>query len=392
MKKKTTMMALYAGCMAVICACSENRELSDGFIDEPKELGVNPTMTLAMGTAREAASTTQFAENTEIAVLAVGSSGKSNYGSGNNYAVYKNETTDWTVQNDKHIYLTSEVATIYAVYPHTLVGSAPTGVVTADTEVEGITTFAGATDAIDTSNGSKNLITAEKNATNSVNIAPGETDYMYAGGKIQPTASNGKATDAPKSSVDLSMQHALAMVSFRVYKKADYKGAGHLTKIQMKNKGTLTGTPLKLQQSNSGQQTTMKIGGGDITLQGTAADITYTRFIHQKRDDEGDKYYELKVAGGSESSTATVPAFGIMLYPIACEDENATTSDIQVIFTVDDTEYPVDIPAAAWAKGTNSIYSATLAGEGLSLGTVTIAGWTDTTISNGLNLIEKPKS
>lgn len=81
-----------------------------------------------------------------------------------------------------------------------------------------------------------------------------------------------------------------------------------------------------------------------------------------------------------------------MLYPIACENEGSATSDIQAIFTVDGTDYPVDIPAKAWEKGNNYLYTATLKGQGLSLGTVTITQWAPQTISNGLNLIQNPNA
>ena len=395
------MMAFYAGCLAVLCACTESQELSNKEgLDEPVELQINPTMTLTGGGAREAVTDpnnpTVFAKGATIGVFAVGTeSQNSNYGNGNNYAVYTlGESSAWSVgtsAGDKHIYLTSEVATIYAVSPSTVVTTAPSAAVTADATVE-VETFAGGENAIDAD--SKNLITAAQSATNDINIAPGEKDYMYAG-DTPPTASNGKGSGASTTStVNLTMKHALAMVSFRVYKTANYKGDGHLTKIQMKNKGTNTGgSPLKLQKPANNAKAKMKISNGDITLQNTPEGITYTRYIHQATAanflaDDSDKYYELKVAatGGTENS----PAFSIMLYPIPCADTSSATSDIQAIFTVDGTDYPVDIPACAWVKGTNSMYGATLDGEELSLGTVSITQWTSTTINNGLNLIQKP--
>ena len=398
MKKEKTMMALYAGCLAVLCACTESQELSNKEgIDEPVELQINPTMTLTGGGARdteEANNPTAFTKDATIAVFAVGTANSnSNYGNGNNYAVYKLGDSSWGVESSStHIYLTSEVATIYAVSPSTVVTSAPTDVVSVDATVD-VETFAGKTDAIDTSNSSDNLITAAQSATNDINVAPGEKDYMYAGGNTQPTASNGAGTDAPTSTVNLDMHHALAMVSFRVYKTDSYKGKGYLTKIQMKNKDASVAsgeTSLKLKTSESGKKATMKINGGDITLQGTAADIIYTRFIHQTRgsgdDASGGEYYVLQAATTPENT----PAFSIMLYPIACTNESLATSDIQAIFTVDGTDYPVDIPAKAWTKGNNYLYTATLEGQELSLGTVTITQWTSTTINNGLNLIQKP--
>ena len=385
------MMALYVGCLAVLCACTESQELSNKEgIDEPVELQINPTMTLTGGGARDA-STSNFVDNATIGVFAVGAdASNTNYGNGNNYAVYKHSGTDadgWTVDGNNHIYLTSEVATIYAVSPSSVVASAPSSV--SATSTVNIGTFAGEENNIDTDN--KNLITAAQSATNDINIAPGETDYLYAGG-TPPTANNGKGSDPQSTSVDLTMDHALAMVSFRVYKGANYKGDGHLTKIQMKN---ATGSSSwRLQQAASGGNATMQIGDGTIDLGSSPQDITYTRFIHQTRTDEasGGKYCELKAKATGSDTTPSVPAFGILLYPIAASNE--TTTDIEIIFTVDGTDYTVSLGKETkqeWAKGTNSIYEAILDGEELSLGSVTITQWQSTTINNGLNLIEKPK-
>ena len=398
MKKEKTMMALYVGCLAVLCACTESQEFSnEEGNNDPVELQINPTMTLTGGGARDASTTSNFGNDATIGVFAVGAdASNTNYGNGNNYAVYKHSGTEagnWSADaSSTHIYLTSEVATIYAVSPSSVVTSAPSDAVTATSTVN-IETFAGGADAIDTSNGGDNLITAAQSATNDINIAPGETDYLYAGG-TPPQASNGKeGGSSPKtSSVNLTMEHALAMVSFRVYKTANYKGAGHLTKIQMKNSSasTSSSTTWKLQKAGSGSAT-MQIGDGTIAL-GTEADITYTRFIHQTRaGDNTDKYYELKEAGQNESTTATVPAFGILLYSIAWT--SGDNSDIEVIFTVDGTGYTVPLALdRAWVKGNNYIYSAALDGEGLSLGSVTITDWKSTSISNGLDLIEKPEN
>jgi len=398
MKKEKTMMALYVGCLAVLCACTESQEFSnEEGNNDPVELQINPTMTLTGGGgAREAATTSNFAENATIGVFAVGAdASNTNYGKDNNYAVYKHSGTDangWTVDGSTHIYLTSEVATIYAVSPSSVVTSAPTGAVTATSTVN-IETFAGGENNIDTDN--KNLITAAQSATNDINIAPGETDYLYAGG-TPPTASNGKGVSAPGTSVDLTMEHALAMVSLRVYKGANYKGEGHLTKIQMKNSTSSSSSTWKLQKASSGSAT-MQIGDGTIAL-GTGTDITYTRFIHQTRagetSDGGAKYCELKEkATGGSGDTFSAPAFSIMLYPIAASSE--TTTGIEIIFSVDGTDYTVPLGKTedqVWAKGNNYIYEATLDGEGLSLGSVTITDWKSTSISNGLDLIQKPEN
>lgn len=389
MKKEKTMMALYAGCLAVLCACTESQELSNKEgIDEPVELQINPTMTLTGGGARDA-STSNFVDNATIGVFAAGTG--SAYGNGNNYAVYKHSGTEangWSVNGDKHIYLTSEVATIYAVSPSTGI-TAPTNAVSATSTVN-IGTFVGEENNIDTD--SKNLITAAQSATNDINIALGETDYLYAGG-THPEANNGKGSDPKSTSVDLTMDHALAMVSFRVYRGANYKGDGHLTKIQMKN---ATGSSSwRLQQAASGGSATMQIGDGTIDLGGNPQNITYTRFIHQTRADEtsdgGAKYCELKEKATGPSATPSVPAFGILLYPIAASSDK--TTDIEIVFTVDATDYTVPLgkeTTQVWAKGTNSIYEAILDGEELSLGNVTITDWQSTTINNGLNLIQKP--
>jgi len=50
MKKEKTMMALYVGCLAVLCACTESQEFSnEEGNNDPVELQINPTMTLTGG-------------------------------------------------------------------------------------------------------------------------------------------------------------------------------------------------------------------------------------------------------------------------------------------------------------------------------------------------------
>lgn len=197
----------------------------------------------------------------------------------------------------------------------------------------------------------------------------------------QPQASNGKST-APNSgltkSVNLQMNHALTMVSFRIYKDENYYNTGKLTKIELKNaSGT---TPLS--KASTGYLTTMNISTGTITLpSGNQEAATYTRYIFN----DSNAGYTIKEAP-SGSNPENSPAFSILVFPVASISVNA----IKVTFTIDGTPYEISIPSSggtSWQAGNNNIYKVTMNSIGLEIGTVTIKQWSNQATVDGGNLV-----
>lgn len=296
----------------------------------------------------------------------------------NNYALYTYSTTGtagWK-SGDKKIYLTSEVAKIYAYYPAYQSGTNTALELSDKTATDNstipVTVFLGATDDANREYPSTLIDNSETTSTNKakINSAKGEIDYMWADqGSSETnwiTASNTKKETSIDASVDLTMKHALTLVSFRIYNDGTYKNKGVLSKIQLKDVPN---------QANTGSDAiaTMNINTGTLTVHAnTTSAATYVR--------EFSSNYTLKVqgSGGLTDETATKNAsyrFSILALPIT----NQALNNTKAIFTIDGADYEVALADNAtgvtWEQGKENIYTVKLSGKELSIGTVTVADW-----------------
>ena len=349
----------------------------------------------------------------------------------NNYAIYTGSTEAWTNSSttDK-IYLTSQTATIFAHYPAyrpagssddsgALVTSAGTVLkasessnkVSASSTVD-ISVFPGKTTLTTTNYLNPSTNNAEKvwqssswtdntGNTNNIISAPGEVDYMWGSGTSatnQPVTSNGRATgnSGHNGSVALKMNHALAMVSFRIYNDGTYKNTGKLTKIQLKNKNSNT------ELDNGGTTPKMKISDGTITAGNTPTAVTYTRFIDDDGSGTPSGYTLVKIGsadaegvvsstsgtstGGKAEAAAASSKFSIMVLPVSSK----ASQNVEVVFTIDGADYPVALGASSndltWEKGKNYLYTAKLSGKELSITSVTVAEWASGTGNDNLEV------
>lgn len=316
-------MLLMAGCDKSASPEQEN--------NESVELQITPTVALTRSAVQDVSGLDK------VAVYATGSN---DYAAGNNYAVYTKENNNWTNKGTDHIYLTNADATIYGYYPTTAQfdASAQTIPVTVNET--------GAIAAINNSTGT------------AIASASGEVDYMYA---TEVSSINNKSVDP----VNLVMNHALSMVSFRVYKADDYKGPGNLTKVVMENVGA--GTTL-----SKGTSPTMNITTGEIT-EGTAQKAVYTRTI--------SSYTLTSTANDSKK-------FSILVLPTS-----SAISNIKATFTIDGADYSVNLtqPKAEgtdgkWKPGYNNLYTVKMGGTDLTITTVTVAEWKETPVSGDLDI------
>lgn len=318
-------MLLMAGCDKSASPEQEN--------NEPVELQITPTVALTRSAVQDVSGLD------EVAVYATGSN---DYAAGNNYAVYTKENSNWTNKGTDHIYLTNADATIYGYYPTT-------------------TKYDESTKTIPVTVLETDAITAIDNSTGTaIASASGEVDYMYA---TEVSHVNNKSGN----NVTLIMNHALSMVSFRVYKAADYKGPGNLTKVVMENDGA--GTTL-----SKGTSPTMNITTGAIT-EGIAQQAVYTRTITD--------YTLASTANDSKK-------FSILVLPTASA---IGSSNIKATFTIDGAAYSVNLtqPTAAgtegmWKAGYNNLYTVKMGGTDLSITTVTVTPWKETVVNDELDI------
>ena len=304
----------------------------------------------------------------------------------NNYALYTYSTTGtagWK-SGDKKIYLTSEVAKIYAYYPAYQPGTnqelaTTTALVLSDNTATDnstipVTVFAGTTDDAHRDYPSTLIDNSETTNTNKakINSAKGEIDYMWADqGSSETnwiTASNTKKETSIDASVDLTMKHALTLVSFRIYNDGTYKNKGVLSKIQLKD------VPNQKVSGNNNPLATMNIDKGTLANNSSLTTGSYIREFATGAT------YTLKKKGDSGLSDDNAAKgasyrFSILALPIT----NQALSNTKAIFTIDGADYEVALADNAtgvtWEQGKENIYTVKLSGKELSIGTVTVAAW-----------------
>lgn len=304
----------------------------------------------------------------------------------NNYALYTYSTTGtagWK-SGDKKIYLTSEVAKIYAYYPAYQPGTnqelaTTTALVLSDNTATDnstipVTVFLGETDDAHRDYPSTLIDNSETTNTNKakINSAKGEIDYMWADqGSSETnwiTASNTKKEASIDASVDLTMKHALTLVSFRIYNDGTYKNKGVLSKIQLKD------VPNQKVSGNSNPLATMNIDKGTLANNSSLTTGSYIREFATGAT------YTLKKKGDSGLSDDNAAKgasyrFSILALPIT----NQALNNTKAIFTIDGADYEVALADNAtgvtWEQGKENIYTVKLSGKELSIGTVTVADW-----------------
>ena len=370
-----------AACIVAMCGCTANDET-----DETNQL-VDLNVSTSIERTRAASSGVIISDffNVETVIAVYAHSEKTNNTS-NNHAKFKcsaatsSSVNTWGYEGSDKIQLSAEAATIYAIYPSTLTVTTASTAISSSTTASGLQVLTGSSDVENT------RITAEKSYSSQINItaASGETDYMYAtdadNTSAQPKANNGKATAEAdkdlKNTVNLKMNHAMAMVSFKVYNDGTYTNSGSLTKIQLTN-----ATETKVIKTGTA---TMLIGTpGTITPQDGSTGIT--RYIYTKGDSNSTAGYTLLT---NSTAPTNNPAFSMLVYPITT---NITANSIKAIFTVDGNDYPVTIPADSnqkWEAGKNYIYTVKLNGKDLGVGNVSIVSWAESPIDDELQPVK----
>lgn len=314
-------MLLFAGCENGISQDTENTE--------PVELQIDPVVATTRSAIQEATSMQTVAVYADGADYTVAKA--------NNYAVYTYGSNQWGNSGTDKIYLTNAEATIYGYYPTTTKYDADSNIPV--TLVEGNDATA---------------IIAVDNATSgstAIASAASEVDCMWATKVVKVSNASGK------SSVKLEMNHALAMVSFQVYKATIYQGAGSFTKFVVEN--TAGSNVL-----SKGTNPKMKITDGTLTP-GAAQNAKYTRIIQSG--------YILT------DDIATSKKFSILVLPInsAIGDEK-----IKATFTVDGADYSVNLKQPSvnegkWLAGSNHLYKVKLSGTEVSITEVAVTKWTE---------------
>ncbi|MBF0647998.1 fimbrillin family protein [Dysgonomonas sp. GY75] len=178
-------------------------------------------------------------------------------------------------------------------------------------------------------------------------VQSGLTDYMYG------THTPGQAAiNKDNRTVNLTMNHALALVQFNIY-KANYPWQGRLDLVRINN------APDKAVVYYSGK---MNIQTGEISdLLGTDRNIQVNSsplliIPNDKFTDEKD-YVKLLLIPTSQTSSR---------------------GEVIITFEIDGKEFSWEVPAGTqWKQGTKYTYDVLLNGNELRIGEVKIADWID---------------
>lgn len=382
MNKHFIPFALIAG-MFIATGCSDEQTTDNTDINEPVELQITPKVTLTRSVidgGQQKADGATWMQN--IAVYAQSATTNTATKS-NNYAIYKQSGGSWNASGSDEIFLTSEPATVYAYYPAYKPGENQKYAETEALKLTGDATAASTIPLTVYKGGagteSDYTITAINNADktygsgweenadkNKIASAPGEVDYMWA--TSNPTmVDNGKGTNPKNQNAALTMKHALALISFRVYNDGTYKYNSALTQIKLEN--VAAGTTLS---DANGHQ--MNIATGKITG-GTAKAATYTRKVAG--------YTMIQVAGTDNATTASndeaAASASNKLSMLVLPATTVAADQVKATFTIDGVDYSVNLTAPdgakSWLQGMNYIYNVKLGGQGLTIGTITVTDW-----------------
>jgi hypothetical protein len=198
---------------------------------------------------------------------------------------------------------------------------------------------------------------------NSEAIHNSDYDFMYA----TPVESEIAAVSNANHIINLQMNHALAQISFLVYKE-NYNGLGKLTSFSIEDAIAGTG---KILIENSHPDLKMDIRDGSITggMEGTIKrDITTPIILEEINLDPPFPSSDVDVL----KSQVLTKGCSVLIVPPGQIDVAA----IKFSFTIDGNIYSVkNSSSITWEKGKQYIYKIKLSGTSLSISSVTIAEW-----------------
>ena len=371
-------LSLALPCMMLAMGCESN-DAAEAENNEPVELQISPTVAVTRSAIQGGVQNGTGANVMQnVVVYATGTDYTAD--KSNNHAIYTQKSGGgWENNGIPKIYLTNAEATIYAYYPAYKIkddgsmdteaigiGSDPfstSSTISISTLASGTITATDNADMVwNNTSGSWTNNTDAKKAT--IAAAPGETDYMYAESK---KASNQNSSN----SIELTMKHALSMISFRVYNDKTYQGTGTLSEIKLED---VSNTAVLYSSAK------MNVSSGEISSASTTA--TYTRTItgytlaQEGRDN----------ANSADEAKAAAKKISIMVLPVS----NYSTNSVKASFKIDNATYTVNLSSPTndnkWEAGKNYLYTVLLNGKQLTISKVEVTPWSEVAVNNDLTI------
>lgn len=316
-------------------------------------------------------------------------------------------------------FMTAEVGQVYAYYPYDK-DFAATGGVPAALQLKApllatSTTAAEITIDAATSNAKKvwGGSSWDDNTADKLNLslsAPNDKDYMFfngtVGGRyvnngrtageppILPADQGDNTSDVnPGYKINLTMEHALSMVSFRVYDGGNLSSNPvKLTKFVIKNvtgseNFKVDGKQMSLVDGTISNIATEPAAG---TLERNVTNYTLMRQIQSGSEPESATAFIANSVAGVTAQTVSKSVSAIV-YP-----QTFSADEIQVVVTLDcqdegiSGDYPaiLTVPAGdgGWNAGKNYIYTLSAGRNRLTVMGVTVTDWTDEEVTGEIPL------
>ncbi|WP_227472100.1 fimbrillin family protein [Parabacteroides bouchesdurhonensis] len=314
-------------------------------------------------------------------------------------------------QEETPFYLKKEVGCVYAYYPYDATAfTSVTPSSETDMKVPANLLATGAIDAQYANNaamkwddGTTKWVSngSTSSATRKQKIASlDEKDYMYhdatvaAGRYVNNGHADGYPVVKPEADADnsnennpgwkigLSMNHALAMVSFRVYDGGKLSNDNVTFKsFVIKNHASVT---------NFLGTGTMSLVDGTITTTGSSATITrnISNYILKRQVETGESEHAFIATGtglNAVSGKTVSKAVGALVYPLSF-NENEIDVTVTLNDGANDMVFTVVLPAIEWLAGNNYIYTLMAGKNKLDVISVDVTDWVDEEITDEIPL------
>lgn len=189
-----------------------------------------------------------------------------------------------------------------------------------------------------------------------------QDDYLWSN---QNTTAKGSGINinSTNTNVHLTMNHALSLVSFVIYKE-NFTGTGMINKVKISDLST---TPSLTVNKTVGNDLKMNIINGSVSGGEKSASVTANSI--------NTLITETAVPETDPEVLKTKANAYVLIVPATVTDK----TKVQFTFTIDNKDYSVSLSGVggvSWLAGQQYIYKVKLSGTQMSLESVTVTPWT----------------
>ncbi|HCT95257.1 MAG: hypothetical protein A2X19_00055 [Bacteroidetes bacterium GWE2_39_28] len=210
--------------------------------------------------------------------------------------------------------------------------------------------------------GAYNTLTRKLDVQATLDMA-NQTDYLWScQNKTEISAGNDINSTNPQ--IHLTMNHALSLVSFVIYKE-NYTGSGAISQVKI---GDLSASPSLTVNKAVDNDLKMSVATGAITGGEKTSLVTVVNV--------GNSITETSLASEDTEVLKTKVNAYTLIVPTTISDK----TKVQFTFTIDSKDYSVTLSGVGglnWIAGQQYIYKVKLSGTQMSIESVNVTPWTN---------------